>query len=146
MPWRRSAWSGRPRPSAWRRASTPRSRRRTRTWPWSFLALAEARGLPVDPARRARAEALAQGRVARAARDFAAGAGSGHRRGDGAGLAGSLAADVTGLGDLRDLLREGGRYARAEPYDPLLLGMALVGLPLTLSTWTAGAGRARARA
>ena len=105
----------------------------------SFLALAEARGLPVDPARRARAEALAQGRVARAARDFAAGAVSGTAEGT-AGLAGSLAADVTGLGDLRDLLREGGRYARAEPYDPLLLGMALVGLPLTLSTWTAGAG------
>lgn len=107
----------------------------------SFLALAAARGLPVDPARRARAEALAQGRMGRAARDFAAGAVSGHAEGT-AGLAGSLAADVTGIGDLRDLLREGGRYARAEPYDPLLLGMALVGLPLTAATWTAGAGAA----
>lgn len=107
----------------------------------SFLALAEARALPVDPARRARAEALAQGRPLRAARDFALGAVSGEAEGN-AGLAGSLAADVTGFGDLRDLLREGGRYARAEPYDPLLLGMALVGLPLTLATWTAGAGAA----
>jgi hypothetical protein len=105
----------------------------------SFLALAEARGLPVDPARRGRVEALAQGRAGRVARDFAAGAVSGTAEGP-AGLAGSLAADVTGIGDLRDLLREGGRYARAEPYDPLLLGMALVGLPLTLATWTAGAG------
>ncbi|WP_056349670.1 hypothetical protein [Methylobacterium sp. Leaf89] len=105
----------------------------------SFLALAETRGLPVDPARRGRVEALAQGRMSRAARDFAAGAVSGTAEGT-AGLAGTLAADVTGLGDLRDLLREGGRYARAEPYDPLLLGMALVGLPLTVATWTAGAG------
>jgi hypothetical protein len=107
----------------------------------SFLALAETRGLPVDPTRRARVEALAQGRMGRAARDFAAGAVSGTAEGA-AGLAGTLAADVTGLGDLRDLLREGGRYARAEPYDPLLLGMALVGLPLTAATWAAGAGAA----
>lgn len=105
----------------------------------SFLALADARGLPVDPDRRLRVEALAQGRVERAARDFATGAVSGEAEGA-AGLAGSLAADVTGLGDIRDLLREGTRYARAEPYDPLLLGMALVGLPLTVATWTAGAG------
>lgn len=107
----------------------------------SFLALTETRGLPVDPTRRARVEALAQGRMGRAARDFAAGAVSGTAEGA-AGLAGTLAADVTGLGDLRDLLREGGRYARAEPYDPLLLGMALVGLPLTAATWAAGAGAA----
>jgi hypothetical protein len=105
----------------------------------SFLALAEARDLPVDPERRARAEALGQGQMGRAARDFAYGVVSGEAEGA-AGLAGSLAADVTGIGDLRDLVREGGRYARAEPYDALLLGMALVGLPLTAATWAAGAG------
>ena len=105
----------------------------------SFLALADARGLAIDPERRARVEALARGRVGRTARDFALGAVSGEAQGA-AGLAGSLAADVTGLGDARDLLREGGRYARDEPYDALLLGMALVGLPLTAATWAAGAG------
>lgn len=105
----------------------------------SFLALADSRGLPVDSTRRARVETLAQGRIGRAARDFALGAVSGEAEGA-AGLAGSLAADVTGIGDVRDLLREGSRYARDEPYDALLLGMALVGLPLTAATWTAGAG------
>ena len=105
----------------------------------SFLALAEARGIAVDPARRARVEALAGNRVSRAARDFAHGAVSGEAEGT-AGLVGSLAADVTGIGDVRDLLREGGRYARNEPYDALVLGMALVGLPLTAATWAGGAG------
>ena len=66
----------------------------------SFLALAETRGLPVDPTRRARVEALAQGRMGRAARDFAAGAVSGNAEGT-AGLAGSLAlADIEPLGSL----------------------------------------------
>ena len=105
----------------------------------SFLALAEARHLAIDPERRARVQALAGTRTSRAARDFVAGAVSGEAEGA-AGLAGSLAADVTGIGDLRDLLREGGRYARDEAYDPLLLGLALVGLPLTAVTWAGGAG------
>ncbi|MCJ2035799.1 hypothetical protein [Methylobacterium sp. J-068] len=70
----------------------------------SFLALAEARGVAVDPARRGRVEALAQGRVGRTVRDFASGAVTGEAEGA-AGLAGSLAADVTGIGDVRDLLR-----------------------------------------
>lgn len=77
----------------------------------SFLALADAHGVPIEAERRARVAALADGAAYRAARDFAGGAVSGQAEGA-AGLAGALAADVSGLGDVRDLLREGPRDPR----------------------------------
>jgi len=105
----------------------------------SFLALADAHGVPIEAERRARVAALADGAAYRAARDFAGGAVSGQAEGA-AGLAGALAADVSGLGDVRDLLREGVPYLRGEPHDPLLLGLSAVGLAATAATWAGGVG------
>ncbi len=99
----------------------------------SFLALAEERNVPVSPERRAAVAALAETAPRRALADAATGFISGEGAGM-AGLAGAVAGDLVGYGDLRDLWREGGRFARGEAYDPLLLGLATAGLALTGAT------------
>ncbi|WP_053078704.1 hypothetical protein [Methylobacterium tarhaniae] len=99
----------------------------------SFLALAGERGVPVSPERRAAVAALADGAPRRALAEAATGFVSGEGAGM-AGLAGAVAGDLVGYGDLRDLWREGGRLARGEAYDPLLLGLATAGLALTGAT------------
>jgi hypothetical protein len=99
----------------------------------SFLALAEECGVPVSPERRAQVAALAENAPRRALADAADGFVSGEGAGA-AGLAGAVASDLVGYGDLRDLWREGGRLARGEAYDPLLLGLATAGLALTGAT------------
>jgi hypothetical protein len=99
----------------------------------SFLALAEERNVPVSPERRASVAALAEGAPRRALTEAATGFVSGEGAGM-AGLAGAVAGDLVGYGDLRDLWREGGRLARGEAYDPLLLGLATAGLALTGAT------------
>lgn len=99
----------------------------------SFLELADARGVPVDPERRARVAALQSNVAYRAARAFAAGAATGEAE-SAAGLAGVLAADATGIGDLRDIAREGPACARSEPCDTLVLGLATVGLATSAAT------------
>jgi len=105
----------------------------------SFLALADDRAIPVDAARRARVEALDAAAPLRTMRSFADGALTGQAD-SGIGLAGAFAADLTGLGDLRDLAREGGHLVRDERYDPLLLGLASVGLVATAATYAGGLG------
>ncbi len=99
----------------------------------SFLALAEERGVAVSPERRAAVAALAETAPRRALTDAATGFVSGEGAGM-AGLAGAVAGDLVGYGDLRDVWREGGRLARGEAYDPLLLGLATAGLALTGAT------------
>ncbi len=105
----------------------------------SFLDLGDARGVPVDAGRRARVAALQQVAPLRTARAFAEGALTGQAD-SGVGLAGAFAADLTGLGDLRDLAREGGHLVRDEPYDSVLLGLAGVGLAATAATYAGGLG------
>ncbi|MCJ2082775.1 hypothetical protein [Methylobacterium sp. J-090] len=105
----------------------------------SFLELADGRGIPVDAARRARVAALGEGAPLRAARAFADGALTGQAD-SGVGLAGAFAADLTGLGDLRALAREGGHLLRDEPHDPIVLGLAGVGLAATAATYAGGLG------
>ncbi|SFU81948.1 hypothetical protein SAMN02799631_02463 [Methylobacterium sp. 174MFSha1.1] len=99
----------------------------------SFMALAEERNLPVSPERRAAVQALTDAAPRRALAEAATGFVSGEGAGM-AGLAGAVAGDLVGYGDLRDLWREGGRLARGEAYDPLLLGLATAGLALTGAT------------
>ncbi len=99
----------------------------------SFLALADERGVAVSPDRRARVAALAADAPRRALSEAAAGFVSGEGAGP-AGLAGAVAGDLVGYGDLRDLWREGGRFSRGEAYDPLILGLAAAGLALTGAT------------
>lgn len=51
-----------------------------------------------------------------------------------AALAGAVAADLTGVGDLRDLYTQAARYVSGEEVDPLIIGLATVGLGLTAAT------------
>src|SRR4029079_6813716 len=59
---------------------------------------------------------------------------------DATGLAGSALGDLFVFGDVRDAVREGGRYVSGEAYDPLILGLAGAGIAITAGTYaTAGA-------
>jgi len=51
-----------------------------------------------------------------------------------AALAGAVAADLTGVGDVRDLYAQASRYLSGEEVDPLIIGLATVGLGLTTAT------------
>ncbi len=50
-----------------------------------------------------------------------------------AGISGSIAADMTPVGDLRDLSIEGSKFANNEPYDKVVLGMSAIGIGLSVS-------------
>ena len=52
-----------------------------------------------------------------------------------AGFACVIATDLTGIGDVRDLVTEGGALVLGQPYDALTLGLATVGLTLTGATF-----------
>ncbi len=101
----------------------------------SFLALADQQGMAVRPALRARYDAAttAGSSLRRGVGEFYAGlvAGDGET---GAGLAGVVAGDLTGVGDVRDLIREGQKIAKGEEPDRLTLGLAAAGLALTGAT------------
>jgi hypothetical protein len=51
-----------------------------------------------------------------------------------AGFACVVATDLTGIGDVRDLLGEGGKFIASQPVDYFTLGIASVGLGLTAAT------------
>lgn len=99
----------------------------------SLAQLASARGvaLPEDLTRRiADAQEEASNRVAE---DAWNGFLSGEAPNE-AALAGAVAADLTGIGDLRDLYGQAWRYLNNEEIDPLVIGLATVGLGLTAAT------------
>jgi hypothetical protein len=59
---------------------------------------------------------------------------------DATGLAGTALGDLFVFGDIRDAVREGGRYVSGGAYDPLILGLAGAGIAITAATYaTAGA-------
>jgi hypothetical protein len=101
----------------------------------SLLALAETKDIVPDPAAIARYQAAqTPATVAkRNAGQFYAGATSGKAENP-AGLAGALATDLSGVGDIRDLVLEGRKIARGEEPDELVLGLAAVGLVATGAT------------
>jgi hypothetical protein len=53
-----------------------------------------------------------------------------------AGFACVVATDMTGVGDVRDLVGEGGKFIAGQPVDYFTLGIATVGLGLTAATFT----------
>ena len=53
-----------------------------------------------------------------------------------AGFACVVATDMTGVGDVRDLLGEGGKFISGQPLDYFTLGIATVGLGLTAATYS----------
>jgi len=104
-----------------------------------YLNLAGDLGRPVPQDLRDRlAEAeMPQAVTARRAREF----GKAFVTGEGdtvAGLAGAVTSDLTVVGDLRDLAREGGRMVAGESYDELILGLSAVGIVATGATVASG--------
>jgi hypothetical protein len=112
----------------------------------SFLELARDRNVPVDADLAARVEAAnaLAASATRAAGSFARGLITGEP-GDMAGLAGTAAGDLFVFGDIRDALREGTRFARGEPTDKLILGLACTGLAITVGTYVSAGAAAPAR-
>lgn len=99
----------------------------------SITQLAAERGVTLPAALTAR---IAAARDAASSR-IGADAWNGFLSGDApneAALAGAVAADLTGVGDIRDLYTQAARYVAGEDVDPLIIGLATVGLGLTAAT------------
>jgi hypothetical protein len=95
------------------------------------LAAAHAVALPAD--LTARIKAAEDAAAARTGADAWNGFLSGDAPNE-AALAGAVAADLTGVGDVRDLYTQATRYLNGEEIDPLIIGLATVGLGLTAAT------------
>ncbi len=63
-----------------------------------------------------------------------------------AGFACVVATDMTGVGDVRDLVGEGGKFIAGQPLDYFTLGIASVGLTLSASTYASLGGALPLRA
>ena len=112
----------------------------------SFVELARERQVALDPALSARVDSAVASATStrRAMESFAMGFVSGEPK-DMAGFAGTAAGDLMVFGDIRDAVREGARFARGEPVDTLVLGLAGVGLAITAGTYATGGVAAPAR-
>ena len=101
----------------------------------SFIALAGMENIEIPAALRVDyAAATATGATLRRhAREFFQGAASGEGA-SAAGIAGVVVSDLTGVGDAREFLREGGKLTRGEEPDRLTLGLAAAGLAVTGAT------------
>lgn len=113
-----------------------------------MLLLAERLDLPVAPALRERARALADNSWRRAASRTVAFL-HGFATGDGdsaAGFAGAVAADLTVVGDLRDGGAQLGHWLRGEPVDEVVLALSGGGIVLSAATVASGGGALPARA
>lgn len=113
----------------------------------SLVAVADERGLPLAAGLRERVEAARRNEESGAhqAYRFARGFIVGDAR-DGASLAGTVAGDLFVYGDIRDLIREGNKYAAGTDADPLVLGLAAAGLAVTAGTYATSGGAAPLRA
>ena len=102
----------------------------------SLTTLADQQGMEVPASLRERYAATATTSaelVKRGAHDFYRGVVEGDATG-GLGLAGVIASDLTGIGDVRDLVREGKKISRGDEPDHLVLGLSVVGLAVTGAT------------
>jgi hypothetical protein len=102
----------------------------------SFADLAQDRGVQVPPelSRRVAAAVERANSASAAAESFARGFITGEPD-DVVGLAGTALGDLFVFGDIRDAVREGGRYVSGEPADELILGLACVGIAITAGTY-----------
>lgn len=100
----------------------------------SFMTLATERGLPIDPGQGRRLEALRAQADTRAARDFQEGFLHGERD-SAAAFAGATASDLTGYGDVRDLVEQGRKAANGETVDETTVWIAAAGLAVSATTW-----------
>ncbi|HSI39288.1 MAG TPA: hypothetical protein VLA00_01935 [Xanthobacteraceae bacterium] len=104
----------------------------------SFVALADARGLGVVPAQRARVAVESQpaAQALRGAGHFGRGLVTGQAD-DAASLAGATLGDLTVWGDVRDAGRQAWRWAKGEEVDRLMLGLSAAGIAATGATYAA---------
>lgn len=112
----------------------------------SFLDLARAHGVAVEPALAERVAAANDpaALAVNAAGSFAHGLVVGEPQ-DAAGLAGMALGDLFIYGDIRDALREGSRLLVGEEADELVLGLACVGLAVTAGVYASAGAAAPAR-
>jgi hypothetical protein len=99
----------------------------------SLIALAEQRQIAIAPAQRAAVEAAVQSSLSEQARGVWQGFLTGSVETE-AELAGAIAADLTGAGDVRDLAAGAFAFTRGEPVDAVGVTLAAVGLGLTGAT------------
>jgi hypothetical protein len=99
----------------------------------SIAQLATTRGVALPADLTARITAAEDAAAARMGADAWNGFLSGDAPNE-AALAGAVAADLTGVGDVRDLYTQAARYLSGEEIDPLMIGLATVGLGLTAAT------------
>ena len=113
----------------------------------SFVSLADVRGIALDSALRERVAAAGSAgeQIRRYATSFGKGLVTG--KADGlAGIAGAATGDLFVYGDVRDLVREGTQWLKGQEVDPLMAGLASVGLAVTAGTYFATGAAAPARA
>lgn len=106
----------------------------------SLLALADERGVALPETYRTKVAGAEAEATARTGSD----AWNGFLYGDAsneAGLAGAVASDLTGIGDVRDLYKQAENYFTGAEVDPLLAGLSAIGLGVTAATF-ASAGMA----
>ena len=99
----------------------------------SLAQLAAERGVSLPAGLTARITAAQDAAAARTGSDAWNGFISGDAPNE-AALAGAVAADLTGVGDVRDLYTQASRYLSGQDIDPLIIGLATVGLGLTAAT------------
>jgi hypothetical protein len=100
----------------------------------------------LEPEQVARVEAAVAkaNSTAQAVESFAQGFVTGEPR-DLTGFAGTVTGDLLVFGDIRDIVREGGRRIAGEKADELVLGLAGVGLAVTAATYATSGVAAPAR-
>jgi hypothetical protein len=111
----------------------------------SLVTLAEARGVALPAATRTKVAAAEAAAFSRLGADAWNGFLTGEAPNE-AALAGAVAGDLTGLGDVRDLYRQAGRFVRGEEVDPLLAGLSAIGLGATVATYASAGTALPARA
>jgi len=99
----------------------------------SLLALADARGVALPPQARRQVEQAIATAAARRGSDAWTGFLTGAAPNE-AALAGAVAADLSGFGDIRDLGVQAGNYLTGQEVDPLLTGLSVAGLGVTAAT------------
>jgi hypothetical protein len=111
----------------------------------SLVELAKRQGIVLAPALLQRVDAAAERSALQTASDAWDGFLSGDAPNESA-LAGAIAADLTGFGDVRDLYGEARHYQAGEPVDHVTLAFGGVGLTLTAATVITMGGAAPAKA
>ncbi|MFN0262403.1 hypothetical protein ACKTEK_00855 [Tepidamorphus sp. 3E244] len=99
----------------------------------SIIELGESRDIQLPGKLKAHAALVAAAKDDRKAEEAWNGFVSGKADSE-AALAGAIAADLTGYGDIRDLVVQARHHQKGEPVDHLTIGLAAVGVTLTAAT------------